>query len=76
MNQLGLIQSIVARNQKPLKVLAAGVNTELRRLLVKRKGYNWLMSFSIHPVEKVVDRENLVFITDSAEEVLQQFDPT
>jgi hypothetical protein len=34
------------------------------------------MSFSKYPVEKVVDSDNLVFITDEAEEVLDQFDPT
>ena len=75
-NQLGHIQSLSARHQKPIKTIVSGICHEVRRLLVKRKAYNWLMSFSKYPVEKVVDSDNLVFITDEAEEVLDQFDPT
>lgn len=47
----------------------------MRKVLVKRKAFNWVMSFSTHPLEKVVDPENVVYITDEADEILQEFDP-
>ena len=73
---MGTIQALAAKHAKPIKIIASGVNTDIRRLLVKRKAYNWLMSFSKNPVEKVVDSDNIVYLTDDAEEEFKRFDPT
>lgn len=74
-NQLGQIQSAVAKQRRPIRVLATGISTGVRRVLNRRKAFNWLMSFSKHPVDKVAELDNAVYLTDAAEEVLEDYDP-
>lgn len=69
------MQGIVGKYKNPVKVVATGINKNARRLLVKKKAFNWLMDFSRQPVEKVIDLDNVVYLTDDAEEVFQELDP-
>ena len=69
------MQGMVGKYKNPVKVVATGINKNERRLLVKKKAFNWLMDFSSHPIEKVIDLDNVVYLTDDAEEVFQELDP-
>jgi len=55
--------------------LTTGFGHDVRRLLVKRKAYNWLMSFSTKKLEIAIEPKGVIYLTDAATEVLTKFDP-
>ena len=74
-NQLGVMHSLNTKYAYPIRILTTGIQKEIRRLLVKKGAFNWVMSFSQQNLEKVIEPENVVYLTDAADDVLTEFDP-
>lgn len=69
------MQSLNTKYDNPIKILATGIGKEIRRLLTKKQAFNWIMSFSTHGFQDVVELDNVVYLTDSATEVFTHLDP-
>ena len=69
------MQSLNIKADSPIRILTTGFGHDVRRLLVKRKAYNWLMSFSTKKLEIAIEPKGVIYLTDAATEVLTKFDP-
>ena len=69
------MQALNLKYQNPIRILATGFQHDLKRILCKKGAYNWLMSFSMQKLEKAIEPEGVIYLTDNAEEVLTEFNP-
>lgn len=74
-NELAIINARQLKAEKPLNVLVTSVTKVTQRMLAKKQAYKWAVNFKELPVEKMADKDSLVYLTSDSPKILKKFDP-
>ena len=70
-----MINSLQVKAEKPLNVIVSGVSKVTQRMLAKKQAYKWAVNFKELAVDKLVSKEDIVYLTPDAKDVLEDYDP-